>query len=187
LLRGLQRGALALASGLVGVWMLDYSLSSDALFTAALLGGGEPSLEQGFAQLALLYPGQVSVNIGYNEALSHQIMAGSDIFIMPSRFEPCGLNQMYGLCYGTPPVVRRTGGLADSVCDTHEESLLDGSATGFIFDEADADTLLQTIQRAIRAFRNGSQWQQIQLNGMTRDLGWDSSARAYRDVYRSLF
>lgn len=152
----------------------------------ALLGGGEPALEHGFWQLAAAYPQQVSVNVGYNEALSHRIMAGSDIFIMPSRFEPCGLNQMYGLRYGTPPVVRRTGGLADSVCDTDTASLKQGTATGFVFDQADADTLLQTIQRAIHHFRNQADWRKIQLNGMARDLGWDNSARAYRDIYKSL-
>lgn len=152
----------------------------------AVLGGGEPSLEHGFGQLALQYPQQVSVSIGYNEALSHQIMAGADIFIMPSRFEPCGLNQMYGLCYGTPPIVRRTGGLADSVCDTQAATLKNGSATGFIFDEADAETLLLTIQRALSYYRNPSQWSEIQRNGMTRDLGWDSSAKAYREIYQSL-
>ncbi|OIQ86581.1 glycogen synthase [mine drainage metagenome] len=151
-----------------------------------LLGGGEPLLEHGFWRLSLNYPQQVSVNIGYNEPLSHQIMAGADIFIMPSRFEPCGLNQMYGLRYGTPPVVRRTGGLADSICDTSEASLNDGSATGFVFDLADAPSLLACIQRAIDQYRDKASWEQIQKNGMARDLGWDHSAQAYRDVYRSL-
>jgi starch synthase len=152
----------------------------------ALLGGGEPSLEHAFGQLALQYPDQVNVSIGYNEALSHRIMAGADIFIMPSRFEPCGLNQMYGLRYGTPPIVRRTGGLADSVCDTTPATLADGTATGFVFDTADSATLLETIERALSSYRKPAQWKKIQSNGMARDLGWDASARAYRDVYRSL-
>jgi starch synthase len=151
-----------------------------------LLGGGEPLLEHGFWRLSLNHPKQVSVNIGYNEPLSHQIMAGADIFIMPSRFEPCGLNQMYGLRYGTPPVVRRTGGLADSICDTSVASLKDGSATGFVFDLADAPSLLACIQRAIDQYQDKAGWEQIQQNGMARDLGWDHSAQAYRAVYRSL-
>lgn len=152
----------------------------------ALLGGGEPLLEHGFWRLSLDHPQQVSVNIGYNEPLSHRIMAGADMFIMPSRFEPCGLNQMYGLRYGTPPVVRRTGGLADSVCDTNETTLGDGSATGFVFDLADKQSLLGCVQRAIDLYQDKPRWESVQRNGMARDLGWDHSASAYRDIYRSL-
>jgi starch synthase len=152
----------------------------------AILGGGDPSMEQGFRHLATSRPRQVSVTIGYNEALSHRIMAGADIFIMPSRFEPCGLNQMYGLRYGTPPVVRRTGGLADSICDTDDASIAAGTATGFVFDHADPWQLHQTIQRAIGCFHNKPLWQSIQRNGMAKPLGWDQSAQAYRDVYSSL-
>ncbi len=152
----------------------------------ALLGGGEPLLEHGFWRLSLNHPQQVSVNVGYNEPLSHQIMAGADMFIMPSRFEPCGLNQMYGLRYGTPPVVRRTGGLADSVCDTNAANLKDGSATGFTFGLADSPSLLECIQRAVEYYHNKPVWKLIQQNGMARDLGWDQSAREYRDIYRSL-
>ena len=132
------------------------------------------------------HPQQVSVNIGYNEPLSHHIMAGSDIFIMPSRFEPCGLNQMYGLRYGTPPVVRRTGGLADSVQDTNEASHDDGSANGFVFDAPDSQALLETIQRAIADYHDKPKWGRIQRNGMSCDLGWGRSARSYQDIYQSL-
>lgn len=152
----------------------------------AVLGGGEPSLEQGFLQLALKYPQQVSVTIGYNEPLSHQIMAGVDIFVMPSRFEPCGLNQMYGLRYGTPPVVRRTGGLADSVHDTSPASLEDGSANGFVFDLANRGELLAAVQRALASYHDKQEWEKIQKNGMACDLSWHHSAQAYLDVYRSL-
>jgi len=152
----------------------------------AVLGGGDQALEQGFLQLALQYPQQVSVTIGYNEPLSHQIMAGVDMFIMPSRFEPCGLNQMYGLRYGTPPVVRRTGGLADSVHDAHATSLADGSANGFVFDLPNAKDLLTTIQRALRSYENKAEWRQIQQNGMSVDLSWDHSAQDYLSIYRSL-
>lgn len=152
----------------------------------AVLGGGESALERGFNNLAALHPGQACVTIGYNEPLSHQIMSGADIFVMPSRFEPCGLNQMYGLSYGTPPVVRRTGGLADSVQDTDTDSLKDGSATGFILDEANAPALLASIRRAINCYHNPKVWRKIQRNGMRLDLGWNQSANAYLQVYRSL-
>lgn len=152
----------------------------------ALLGGGEPALEHGFWQLAAAYPEQVSVNVGYNEPLSHQIMSGADLFIMPSRFEPCGLNQMYGLRYGTPPLVRRTGGLADSVCDTTPESLADGTATGFVFERAETPELLDCIRRALACYRTPADWQVVQRNGMARDLGWERSAREYIEIYRAL-
>lgn len=152
----------------------------------AVLGGGDPALEQGFLQLALEHPQQVSVTIGYNEPLSHMIMAGVDIFIMPSRFEPCGLNQMYGLHYGTPPVVRRTGGLADSVHDTTASSLANGSANGFVFDLANTNDLLTTIQRALACYGNKAEWRQVQRNGMSVDLSWDHSALDYLNIYRSL-
>lgn len=152
----------------------------------ALLGGGEATLEQGFRELGQQYPLQVSTNIGYNEALSHQIMAGTDIFIMPSRFEPCGLNQMYGLRYGTPPVVTRTGGLADSVIDTNEATLKAGNANGFVIDQADPQQLLATIQRAIGYLQDEKTWRRIQRNGMQLDLGWTHSARDYMSLYQEL-
>jgi starch synthase len=152
----------------------------------AVLGSGEAALEQNFTDLALRYPQQVSMTIGYNEPLSHQIMAGADIFVMPSRFEPCGLNQMYGLRYGTPPVVTRTGGLADSVQDSNEVSLQDGAATGFVMDAAEPHQLLISIERALACYRKPRIWRKIQRNGMQLDLSWDHSARAYLDIYTSL-
>lgn len=108
-------------------------------------------------------------------------MAGTDIFLMPSRFEPCGLNQMYGMRYGTPPVVRRTGGLADSVTDA---SLPEG--TGFVFDEATSSALYRTVAAAIDSYRQKRTYQRIQLNGMRRDVGWRSSAQRYLDLYRTI-
>ncbi|PKO24527.1 MAG: glycogen synthase GlgA [Betaproteobacteria bacterium HGW-Betaproteobacteria-8] len=152
----------------------------------ALLGSGEHHMEQGYSHLAHTYPEQVSVTIGYNEPLSHQIMAGSDIFIMPSRFEPCGLNQMYGLRYGTPPIVTHTGGLADSVTDTHEETLQNGKANGFVMPATDAIQLLLTIERALHYYHDGAVWSQIQRNGMALDLGWRHSAQAYMELYQRL-
>ena len=152
----------------------------------AILGNGEPALEHGFNQLAQSFPESVSVTVGYNEKLSHQIMAGSDIFLMPSRFEPCGLNQMYGLAYGTPPVVRRTGGLADSVKDAREGSPEAKDATGFVFEHANEQEFLSCIQRAISLFHNKKAWTQLQINGMQRDLGWNRSAGEYLSAYQEL-
>jgi starch synthase len=152
----------------------------------AVLGSGDPTLEHGFNQLATAHPGRVSVTIGYNEPLSHQIMAGSDIFLMPSRYEPCGLNQLYGLAYGTPPVVRRTGGLADSVhnIDPHAPNL--GKASGFTFEKANEADFLVATRRAIAAFHDKRTWNRIQQNGMKQDLGWIPGARKYLAIYRNL-
>jgi starch synthase len=147
----------------------------------ALLGSGEDDLERRFGQLALRYPGRVSVTFRFDEALSHQIMAGADIFLMPSRFEPCGLNQMYGMRYGTPPLVRRTGGLADSVSDA---SLSDG--TGFVFDEATPAVLYRTIVAAIECYRDQPRFKRLQLNGMRREVGWRASAQKYIELYRKI-
>ena len=146
-----------------------------------VLGSGEAELERRYQQLALRYGSRVSVIIGFDETLSHQIMAGADIFLMPSRFEPCGLNQMYGMRYGTPPVVRRTGGLADSVTSASLES-----GTGFVFDEANSSALQQTIRWAIECYRDPRMFRRIQLNGMRRDLGWRHSAQLYLDLYNAI-
>lgn len=151
-----------------------------------ILGSGEPALENGFRALAYANPDQVSTTIGYNEPLSHQIMAGVDMFIMPSRFEPCGLNQMYGMRYGTPPIVTNTGGLADSVVDTNEGSLKSKRATGFVMPDKTPEGLLSTIERALGYYRTPKQWKRIQQNGMRRDLSWKESALQYLETYTSL-
>lgn len=149
----------------------------------AILGSGDKMLETNFKILAANHPKQVAMNTGYNEQLSHSIMAGSDIFIMPSRFEPCGLNQLYGLAYGTPPVVSHTGGLADSVCDTNEFTIKDNTATGFVVKNVNHWSLLVTIERAINYWKDKKTWRQIQSNGMKRSIGWNSSAKAYLALY----
>lgn len=159
----------------------------DAGCQLALLGSGEPSLENAFRTLAANNPSKVSITIGYNEPLSHQIMAGSDMFIMPSRFEPCGLNQLYGLAYGTPPIVNATGGLADSVVDTNIVTFKNKTANGFVMSEASATSLLHCIKQALNVFNNDAgAWQQIQKNGMTQNLSWDKSALEYLSVYQAL-
>ncbi|HEY5636960.1 MAG TPA: glycogen synthase GlgA [Burkholderiales bacterium] len=148
----------------------------------ALLGSGEKRFEEGFAELARDYPASVGVKIGFDEALSHRIEAGADLFLMPSRFEPCGLNQMYSMRYGTPPVVRRTGGLADSVVDHGAAG--EAAPTGFVFDEADADALVAAIERAFAVYRSPTRWQALQRSAMARDAGWDPSAAEYLALYR---
>jgi len=150
----------------------------------AVLGSGEAHLEAKVKQLALEYPGRVGAYIGYDEALAHRITAGADVFLMPSRFEPCGLNQMYSLRYGTVPVVRSTGGLADTVVDTTPETLRTGAATGFTFKEPAHDALLSAIRRTLRCYRDRNTWLQLQITGMAQNFGWERSARAYVDVYR---
>jgi starch synthase len=153
----------------------------DAGAQLALLGSGEDDLERRFAQLALRYPGRVSVSLKFDEGLSHQIMAGADIFLMPSRFEPCGLNQMYGMRYGTPPLVRRTGGLADSVVDAGQPE-----GCGFVFDEASPAVLYRSIVAAIDCYRDQPRFRRIQLNGMRREVGWRGSAQKYAELYRKM-
>ena len=150
----------------------------------AILGSGEKKLEANFNALAERYPTQISMNTGYHEHLSHNIMAGSDLFIMPSRFEPCGLNQLYGLAYGTPPIVSNTGGLADSVCDTNELSLKNSSATGFVVKNVTSASLLITIQQAIATWQDKKTWRKLQKNGMSRDISWVSSAKPYFNLYQ---
>lgn len=152
----------------------------------AVLGGGEKSFEAQFLAYAEQYPNQVSVTIGYNEPLSHLIMAGADVFIMPSRFEPCGLNQLYGLRYGTPPVVTKTGGLADSICHTNDESIKQKTATGFVIENVNKMSLLVTIKQALSIWRDQKTWMEIQKNGMRKDVGWKNSANAYISLYRKL-
>ena len=152
----------------------------------AVLGSGETSYEQGYRDLAKRFPNQVSVTIGYHEELSHQIMAGSDIFIMPSRFEPCGLNQMYGLRYGTPPVVTNTGGLADSVQDSNDASIKGNSATGFVMPKATPEELLSATERALRYYRDEKIWKKIQENGMRQNLDWTNSAKEYMSMYKGI-
>jgi starch synthase len=114
-------------------------------------------------------------------------MAGCDMFIMPSRFEPCGLNQLYGLAYGTPPIVNATGGLADSVIDTNLISFKNKTANGFVMSEASSTSLLHCINQALNVFNNDTNaWKQIQKNGMMQNLSWDKSALEYLTVYKSL-
>jgi len=149
----------------------------------AVLGTGEREYERALAALARAHPGRVAAHIGFDEPLAHLVEAGADIFLMPSRFEPCGLNQMYSQRYGTPPVVRRTGGLADTVTDCTPDALARGEATGFVFDEESADALVSAVGRALAAFADRGLWRRVQSNGMRRDFSWAAAARRYAEVY----
>ena len=139
-----------------------------------ILGTGLPELERALRELALRHPRHVGVRIAFDEPLAHMIEAGADLFLMPSRFEPCGLNQFYSMRYGTPPVVRRTGGLADSVSDQ----------TGFVFDDPTPQALRGALARALEVWRKPSAWRALQQDGMRRDFGWGVPARAYLEAYR---
>jgi starch synthase len=152
----------------------------------ALLGTGDKALERNLARMAARHPGQFAVTVGFDEELAHLIEAGSDIFLMPSRFEPCGLNQMYSLRYGTPPIVHATGGLADTVVDCTKESLSDGSANGFAFGQPSAQALLGAVRRAVSAWNDTLLWRKLQENGMKRDFGWARTAGRYRALYEEL-
>lgn len=151
-----------------------------------LLGSGEKGFEHRLKNLSYLYPDKISVSIGYNEDLAHLIEAGSDMFLMPSRFEPCGLNQLYSQRFGTLPIVRRTGGLADTVVDAMPDTIADKTATGFMFVEPSVGAMLETIKRAILLYTNKRIWQQLQKNAMRKDFSWQKSAQQYLDLYNTL-
>jgi starch synthase len=151
-----------------------------------VLGTGERDYQMQFRQLARRYPRRVSFTADFDEGLAHLIEAAADLFIMPSRFEPCGLNQLYSMRYRTAPVVRHTGGLADSVVDTTPRTLADGTATGFVFKGANEAELLACILRALLVYRDAETWREVVNNGMEQDFSWDVSAARYLEVYRSL-
>lgn len=152
----------------------------------AVLGTGERALEDGLRRAAHDHPGDVAVTIGYDEPLSHRMQGGADAILVPSRFEPCGLTQLYGLRYGTLPVVARVGGLADTVIDANEAALRDGVATGFQFSPVVADALAVAVERACDLFADPLAWQRVVKRAMTRDVGWSVAAGAYRDLYDRL-
>jgi len=173
-------GRLAHQKGLDLLLPLIPSLVADG-WRLAVLGTGEPALEQALHAAAAAHPDRVVFAARFDEALSRRIYAGADAFAMPSRFEPCGLAQLYALRYGAPPVVRRTGGLADTVTDA---AAPDGD--GFVFDEATPEAFGAALARAIEAWREPGRWSSLVRRGMAADFGWDAPAAAYEDLYRSL-
>ncbi|HEX6136542.1 MAG TPA: glycogen synthase GlgA [Casimicrobiaceae bacterium] len=155
----------------------------DAPAQLVVLGSGDAALEQRFVRLAEQHRDRIAARLGFDNALAHRIEAGADAFLMPSRFEPCGMNQMFSQRYGTPPIVRRTGGLADTVVDATPATLASGTATGLVFDEASADALLAAALRAATLLRVPETWRALQQNAMARDFSWTRSARSYAEVY----
>jgi len=148
----------------------------------AVLGTGEPAFEAMWRRLAAQFPDRIGVRIGFDEGLSHLIEAGSDLFLMPSRFEPCGLNQMYSLRYGTLPLVRATGGLDDTVENYDPYT---GRGTGFKFWEASGPALVDTLRWALRVYDHPDVWQRLQRAAMAGDFSWARSAAAYVEVYEA--
>jgi len=152
----------------------------------ALIGTGDGGLERAFTEAARQYPGRIGVLIGYDEAASHVVQGGCDAILVPSRFEPCGLTQLYGLRYGTLPVVARTGGLADTVIDANAAALDMGVATGFQFAPVTASGLAFAIERAFDVFADKAAWRRMQKRAMAQPVGWQDSAGRYAALYRSL-
>jgi len=149
-----------------------------------ILGSGDSRFEIQLKELALKYPQQVACRIGYDETLAHQIEAGADAFLMPSRFEPCGLNQLYSLQYGTVPIVHHVGGLADTVVDTNEDTLAGNQATGIVFKEPSDTALIVAVNRAVALFANQRSWKKIMRNGINSRFNWRKSALQYIKLYK---
>ncbi len=151
-----------------------------------VLGTGESHLEQQFIAAKEKYPREIGLHLGFDEGLAHRIEAGSDMLIMPSRYEPCGLSQLYSLRYGTVPIVRRTGGLADTVVPFRPSTAQSRRATGFHFIDPSPDALLSAILLALHVYEERAAWESLITSGMAADLSWDQSARTYVDLYRQL-
>lgn len=163
---------------------LDTLMHRHPALQFALLASGDRAQEQAWRDAAARYPQRVGVQLRYDERLAHRIEAGADLFLMPSRFEPCGLNQMYSQRYGTIPVVRRTGGLADTVTDATPQTLADGSATGVMFNDADVGGVIWGVNRALELRADAKAWKAMQLAGMARDFSWERAAAEYLAIYR---
>ncbi|GAA0554654.1 starch synthase [Rhizomicrobium palustre] len=160
---------------------LPWLCNQDTQFVS--VGEGDPKMEAGFDQARELYSHRCATVIGYDEAMAHRLQAAADILLAPARFEPCGLTQLYALKYGTLPIVRRTGGLADTVVDASAASIADRSATGFVFDKIAVDDLKAAITRALTLYREPLTWRRLQLQAMAQDFSWDASATQYAALY----
>ena len=167
--------------------LLDIAEAVLALPTQIMIvGTGDKSLEARVRALSHAHAGRFASFIGFDESLAHWVESGADAFVMPSRFEPCGMNQMYSQRYGTPPIVHATGGLVDSVIDCTPAALADGTATGFKFFAPTGDALMAAAERCVAAYRNAAVWRSLQRNGMARDFGWQRAARDYAVIYARL-
>ena len=152
----------------------------------AILGSGDPAIEGALREAMACHPGQAALRTGYDEALAHCIIAAADVILVPSRFEPCGLTQLYGLRYGTLPLVHAVGGLADTVTDCSLEAIDDGSASGFVFHDFSASGLLGAVRRAFALRRRPADWSAVQRHAMQQRFDWQQPAQAYRSLYQSL-
>ncbi|MEE2706246.1 MAG: glycogen synthase GlgA [Planctomycetota bacterium] len=180
-------GRLASQKGLDLVVPVIRQLAAENSIQWAILGRGDEQLENQLSNLAIQYPRQVAVQIDFCERLAHQIEAGADMFLMPSQYEPCGLNQLYSLKYGTVPIVRETGGLADTVTDTNQESLAAKTATGFLFSDYSVAALCDCVRRSCQYYNSDpSNWRQIIRTGMSQDWSWHNSAAEYSRLYRRI-
>ena len=148
-----------------------------------ILGSGDKSILEGLKKAAHRHQKMIGMETGFNNPLAHRIMAGSDIFLIPSRYEPCGLTQMYALKYGAVPVVRATGGLNDTIEPFDEKT---GTGNGFKFGPYDADALFNEIKRALRLYQDKKAWKKLMAMGMAADFSWKKSAKAYMDIYASV-
>jgi starch synthase len=168
-----------------GVDLLVDALDGSLLERAqvAILGSGDPILERALGERAKAFPHSLAVRTGFDEGLAHRFEAGGDFFLMPSRFEPCGLNQMYSLRYGTPPIVRATGGLADTVTNASADL---STGNGFVFGPAEAGALHEAIERAIAAFSRPRALEEFRRRGMAEDHSWEASSAQFDRLYRSL-
>jgi starch synthase len=151
-----------------------------------VLGDGQPKYRTLFEELRWRHPGRFWAYLGFSDDLAHQIEAGADVFLMPSLYEPCGLNQLYSLAHGTVPLVRATGGLADTVIDATPQTIANGTANGFAFLDPDPQTLWQTIQRALNTWTDRATWQRLVRTGMSVDWSWSRSAREYAALYEEV-
>jgi starch synthase len=163
------------------IQILDDILSLDT--GIVILGSGDESIQQAIQETAANHPGRVSLFIGFNDPLAHRIMAGVDIFLIPSRYEPCGLTQMYALKYGTIPVVRATGGLNDTIIQFDGRTK---KGNGFKFEPYDPSAFFEAIRQAVKLFKNSKVWKKVMTNGMNADFSWDRSAKSYMDLYQSV-
>ena len=162
----------------------------DALVGAGVrlvvLGAGDAALEDALRAGAQRHPQRVAMHIGYDEGISHLMQGGSDAILVPSRFEPCGLTQLYGLRYGWVPVVSRVGGLADTVIDANDAAVKAGVATGVQFPDVSTEGLLDGVRRTVALYRQPAAWRRMQIAGMGADVGWQTSAAEYAALYRRL-
>jgi starch synthase len=172
-------GIVSRLAGQKGFGLLDpamFEMLRQHGFQLVVLGSGEPALEDLFTRMQREFPRQVCFYKGFQNKLAHLIEAGADMFLMPSVYEPCGLNQMYSLRYGTVPIVHKTGGLADTVTQD----------TGFLFEHHDAAGLRWAVETALRAYRDPARWQRLIQNGMAADFSWDAQGKLYELVYERL-